>query len=494
MYAITIALLIFYAILVLLLTAYCLLQLHLLYYYRKTDSSKTKELPDSAQVFEPHVTIQLPIFNEKYVIERLLKQIVEIEYPKNKLQIQILDDSTDDTLELSRSLSEKYGKEGYDISVIHREDRSGYKAGALDNGLKRAKGEFIAIFDADFLPKKSFLKDTLYYFSDDQIGVVQTRWSHLNEEYSLLTRLQAFQLNVHFTVEQNGRSGGNLMLQFNGTAGIWRKETIDVAGGWNADTITEDLDLSYRAQLAGYRIQYLENIPSPAELPVEMTSLKSQQFRWMKGGAEVAKKILPRILKDPNLTFRQKLHATGHLLNSSVFLIIIGTGILSIPLMFLLRHFNLTIPYLSIGFLGLVSIIFVYYEANVRAVLENDNIKKDLFKFLVLFPVFLALSMGLSLHNAWAVLQGYIGKKTAFIRTPKFNIMDKKEDWKGNKYLVKKGSLLNLIEGILGIIFLVLFVNGIWNKDFGFLYLHFFFGLGFLAICYYSILHKSRNA
>lgn len=492
MYVVMILLLAFYSFTVLLLTGYCLLQLHLLYYYKKAPD-KDFSNAQSDDHCEPHVTIQLPIFNEQYVVKRLLNQIIKMEYPREKLQIQILDDSTDETLDLSRKIAKQYSNLGFDISVIHRKNRSGYKAGALNHGLKTAKGEFIAIFDADFLPQENFLKKTLPYFKKRDIGVVQTRWTHLNQRYSLLTRLQAYQLNVHFTVEQSGRHRGNLMLQFNGTAGIWRRETIDRAGGWEADTITEDLDLSYRAQLAGYKICYLEHIPSPAELPVEMSSLKSQQFRWMKGGAEVARKILPQIICNQQLTLGQRLHAIGHVLNSSVFLLILTTGILSIPLMFLLRHFEIKIPYLSIGFMGMISIVLVYYEANVRSKLEAKNRWKSIYTFLFMFPVFLSLSMGLSLHNALAVLQGFSGKKTAFIRTPKFNMISGKEVWKGNQYLKRKWSVLDLVEGMLGLVFLVLSFNGIWHKDLGFLYLHLLFGIGFSTVFYYSIIHGSKN-
>jgi cellulose synthase/poly-beta-1,6-N-acetylglucosamine synthase-like glycosyltransferase len=490
-YTLTLGLLGLYVLVVVLITAYCLLQLNLWYYYRNPRVKMNSR--SGTEDFRPRVTIQLPIYNEKYVIERLVKKITKIQYPKELLQIQILDDSTDDTIDISKKLVEKYKSQGFDISLIYRTDRKGYKAGALDNGLGQAKGAFIAIFDADFLPSERFLIDTLPYFQNPDIGVVQTRWTHLNEDYSLLTRLQALQLNVHFTVEQQGRSAGDLMLQFNGTAGIWRKETIQKAGGWQIDTITEDLDLSYRAQMSGYKIQYLEHIASPAELPVEMSSLKSQQFRWMKGGAETARKILPRIWKNKSISLKQKFHATGHLMNSSIFLLILITGLLSLPLMFLLRHFGIEIPFLSVGFAGLLSIVFVYYEANVRAVLQKDNYTKRLLKFLVLFPVFLSLSMGLSLHNAIAVIQGYLGRKTAFVRTPKFNIVGQKQSWKNNVYLKNRLSGLILSEGILGACFLFAFVNGLLHRDFGFLYIHFMFAIGFLSIFYYSVKHGTTR-
>ena len=280
--------LVVYSVGLMAITIYCLLQFHLLYYY------KTKKNKYLLQVNTPHdesldlpiVTIQLPIFNERYVVQRLLTSITALDYPKSKMEIQVLDDSTDDTVEITAKEVEKYSEQGFDIKHITRTDRTGYKAGALKSATTFAKGEFIAIFDADFLPEEDFLMKTMKHFADPKIGVVQTRWEHLNQNYSLLTRVQAFQLNVHFTVEQLGRKVGNLLLQFNGTAGVWRKETINDAGGWEADTLTEDLDLSYRAQLKGWKIIYLEDVTSPAELPSEMNGLRSQQFRWMKGGAE----------------------------------------------------------------------------------------------------------------------------------------------------------------------------------------------------------------
>lgn len=487
-YTLTIFLIGLYAFFALLITMYCLLQFNLWYLYR-IKSYNIKTVTEDDRTFEPLVTIQLPVFNEKFVVRRLVERIIEMDYPKDRLQIQILDDSTDETLQLSKALADKYASQGYDIALIHREDRSGYKAGALDNGLNTARGDFIAIFDADFLPEKDFLRRTLPRFQESNVGVVQTRWTHLNQDYSLLTRLQAFQLNVHFTVEQRGRYVGNLLLQFNGTAGVWRKDTIEKAGGWQADTITEDLDLSYRAQLAGYSIDYLEMVGSPAELPVEISSLKSQQFRWMKGGAETARKLLPVIWKSPKLKLRQKLHATGHLLNSSIFLLILLIGILSVPLMLLMRHLDIVIPWMGVGLIGLLSIVVVYYEANVRFLNLKKPGVRNLAKFLVIFPVFLALSMGLSLHNAIAVIQGYIGKKTAFVRTPKFNIVQTRTHWRDNPYIRASLKPLVLAEGALGICFAWAFINGILNEDYGFAYMHLLFAVGFTSIFLYSFKH-----
>ena len=280
------------------ITGYCLLQLHLLYQYQKGHQRNEEfSIADIKEQDLPLVTIQLPIYNELYVIERLIDRVCEFHYPKEKMEIHILDDSTDETVEVVQKKVAYYQSKGFQIQQIRRVDRTGYKAGALKEATEQAKGEFIAIFDADFLPRKDFLLNTIPHFQNPKVGVVQTRWEHINQNYSLLTKLQAMQLNVHFTVEQQGRKSGNYMLQFNGTAGVWRKSTIKDAGGWEADTLTEDLDLSYRAQLKGWEITFLEKFGSPAELPAEMNGLKSQQFRWMKGGAETARKMLPTIWK-----------------------------------------------------------------------------------------------------------------------------------------------------------------------------------------------------
>ncbi len=350
-----------YSLALLYITVYCLMQFNLLYHYKKEADVPQKlekktstnnliatsnQIPglqnggnSSPEVFEeneyPFVTVQLPIYNEMYVIERLIDSVANFNYPKERFEIHILDDSTDETIEITKSKVAEYQALGFNIQQIRRENRQGFKAGALRDAMPFAKGAFLAIFDADFLPDPDFLKNTIPYFQDPKIGVVQTRWEHINEDYSIITRLQALQLNVHFTVEQTGRMKGNYLLQFNGTAGVWRRQTIEEAGGWEADTLTEDLDLSIRAQLKGWKILFRENIGSPAELPAEMNSFKSQQFRWMKGGAETAKKMLPSIWKSQLNTW-QKIQASFHLLGSTVFLFVFIMGVFSVPLLFLL--------------------------------------------------------------------------------------------------------------------------------------------------------------
>ncbi|MBT8233639.1 MAG: glycosyltransferase [Saprospiraceae bacterium] len=472
------------------ITIYCLFQFHLLLHYTKHKRAEKKSeiiVPEMNGEW-PSVTIQLPIFNEYFVVERLIDNIASLDYPKDKFEIHILDDSTDETIELSKKKAAEYRAKGFNIQCITREERKGYKAGALKDAMAFAKGEFIAIFDADFLPNPTFLKDTVPYFNDDKVGVVQTRWGHINQGYSLITELQAFQLNVHFTVEQQGRESADYLLQFNGTAGVWRRQTIEDAGGWEADTLTEDLDLSYRAQLKGWKINYLEEVLSPAELPAEMIGLKSQQFRWMKGGAETAKKLLPTIWKS-KLNLMKKIHASIHLMGSTIFLFVFFMGVLSVPLLSVINPLNLNTDILSIFLISLVAIIAVYYVANVNTAWDNQNKLKSFIKFIFIFPCFLALSMGLSFHNSLAVLQGYRGKKSSFVRTPKFNIKGITDSLNTTKYRGSKISMVTILEGILALYFLLGIGLGIKLGDNSLILFHALLCFGYGTIFYYSVKH-----
>lgn len=476
------------------ITLYCLMQTHLLFFYRRHHRRHNIKDLKKATIDDnlPFVTIQLPIYNELFVVERLIDNIVKQNYPKDKYEIHVLDDSTDETVEITRKKVAFYQAQGFNIQQIKRKNRKGYKAGALKEGMAIAKGDLIAIFDADFLPKPDFLLTTVAVFQDHpDIGVVQTKWEHINKNYSLLTQLQAMQLDVHFTVEQQGRYAGNCLLQFNGTAGMWRRQTIEDAGGWEADTLTEDLDLSYRAQLKGWKIKYLEGFGSPAELPIEMNGLKSQQFRWTKGGAETARKMLGIIWRS-NLSLRQKIHGTVHLSASSVFVFIFLAAITSVPLVFFIDHIPLPInPDLLIFFmLGLIGVLGVYYEANVRSKLDESSWLKLMFKFVVYFPLFLAISMGLSLHNTVAVVQGYIGRKSAFIRTPKFNIRGISDRLSSKKYLAKKIGWTTIFEGLFAIYFLVGFIGGLFKYgNSSFIAFHGMLAFGFGMITYWTISH-----
>lgn len=472
------------------ITIYCLMQFTLLFHYLKHHKEQeSKDTEETPPLEWPFVTIQLPIFNERFVVERLIDNICKMDYPKDRFEIHILDDSTDDTLEVCAKKVEEYKKLGFNIEQIKRVERTGFKAGALQYDMALAKGEFLAIFDADFLPNSDFLRKTIPHFKNEKVGVVQTRWEHINEDYSLITKLQALQLNVHFSVEQRGRKAGNYLLQFNGTGGIWRRSAIEDAGGWQADTLTEDLDLSIRTQLKGYEIVYLEEVGSPAELPAEMNGLKSQQFRWMKGGAETAKKMLPSIWRS-NLKLGQKIHASSHLLGSSIFVVILIAALSSIPLLFILPELkHIPLGVYTYFMLGWLSIISIYYIANVRAFFNTDSYSKKIIKFAVLFPLFLGLSMGLSLHNSIAVIQGFKGKKSPFIRTPKFNLKTVKDRINSNAYLAKQIPTSTIIEGLLALLFACSLAYGLYTGQRTFLVFHFLLTIGFGSICFYSIKH-----
>jgi cellulose synthase/poly-beta-1,6-N-acetylglucosamine synthase-like glycosyltransferase len=420
----------------------------LLYYYHKTNNYK---LPDNKmpEVF-PRVTIQLPMYNEMYVIERLIRSVCNINYPKDKLEIQVLDDSTDETVEIAKKLVDEYRQKGFDIHYIHRNDRSGYKAGALKEGLEVATGDFIAIFDADFVPKPDFLLKTMPYFNDKEVGMVQTRWEHLNEEYSFITRAAALALDGHFVIEQQVRNKAGFFINFNGTGGVWRKETILDAGNWQPDTLTEDLDLSYRAQLKGWKFIYLNDFTSPAELPADINALKTQQFRWTKGAVETAKKILPLVLKS-TLPLKIKLESIVHLTSNIVFPFIIVVAVLNVPLVIIKNtiggldtYYNL----MSIFVLASIS-TFLFYMYAQRA------IHLDWRRRLLLFPVFLAGSMGFAINNTKAVIEALIGKKTGFTRTPKYKIESQNDQWKYKKYVQKKFNWTVVFEIFLTLYYVV---------------------------------------
>lgn len=472
------------------ITIFCLMQFHLLVKYKLRNVREIKK--PEGEDYLPKVTIQLPIFNEQYVVERLIDNICKLDYPKDKLQIHVLDDSTDETVGITLAKVNEYKAKGFDIEQITRVDRVGYKAGALKEAMPFCDSDFVAIFDADFLPDPDFLKKTMPFFRNDKVGVVQTRWGHINQGYSLLTELQAFQLNVHFTVEQKGRYKGNYLLQFNGTAGVWRAKCIEEAGGWEADTLTEDLDLSYRAQLKGWEIMFLEDVLAPAELPAEMHGLKSQQFRWMKGGAETARKILPTIWKS-DLSLMEKFHASSHLLSSSVFLFIFIIGVFSVPLIYFMGKINFNLDILGVFMISLLSISIIYFVANVQTAWKGQSLIKKIIKFIFLFPVFLSLSMGLSLHNSIAVLQGYRGKKSPFIRTPKFNIVSLGDKFTKEKYRKTKISFATIMEGVLSIYFLLAVIAAIYTGNTALIIYHLALSIGFGTIFYYSIRHLQNS-
>lgn len=487
-----------YSIALILIFMYALAQLNLLFNYLRARSKKD----DDCQKFNltnreetPYVTIQLPVYNELYVMERLLDCMAEIEYPEGKLEIQVLDDSTDESFENTALHIKQLQQKGINILHVTRENRVGFKAGALKEGLKTARGEFIAIFDADFLPKKNWLLNTIPYFKDPEIGVVQTRWGHLNRNYSLLTRVQAFALDAHFTLEQVGRNSRGHFINFNGTAGVWRKECILDAGNWEGDTLTEDLDLSYRAQLKNWKFKYLEQVETPAELPVVISAARSQQFRWNKGGAENFQKMARRVLTKNNLPFKTKIHSILHLLNSTMFLNILIVAVLSIPMLYIKNEYeHLKVYFYIMSFFVISTIIFFVCYWFTYKNIYGGGIKQFL-KYTGMFFTFFSIAMGFSLHNSIAVLEGHFGKKSDFIRTPKFNINSLTDSWKGNKYLKKNISPNVIIEGLLMLYFAFgmysAFIVGDQGGDFGLFPFHLMLFIGFGFVFFKSLTSKA---
>lgn len=454
----------------------------LLYYYHKTNNYS---LPDNSMPKDfPRVTIQLPMYNEMYVIERLIRSVCNINFQKDKLEIQVLDDSTDETVDIAQKLVNEYREKGFDIHYIHRNNRAGYKAGALKEGLELATGEFIAIFDADFVPKPDFLMKTIPYFKDKEVGMVQTRWEHLNEEYSFITRAAALALDGHFVIEQQVRNKAGFFINFNGTGGVWRKETIIDSGNWQPDTLTEDLDLSYRAQLKGWKFIFLNDFTSPAELPADINALKTQQFRWTKGAVETAKKILPLVLKS-TLPLRIKLESFVHLTSNIVFPFIILVAVLNIPLVIIKNtiggldtYYNL----MSIFVLASIS-TFLFYMYAQRA------IHLDWRRRLLLFPVFLAGSMGFAINNTKAVIEALIGKKTGFARTPKYKIESQNDQWKYKKYVQKKFNWTVVFEILLTVYYLLGIAISLYYLEIAAIPFQLLFLIGFGTVGLMSLRH-----
>lgn len=485
-----------YTVAIVMIFLYALAQLNLLFNYLSAQKNKDKgpkfnlDNPDET----PFVTIQLPVYNEMYVMERLLENIAKIDYPQHKFEIQVLDDSTDDSLQTTITQINELQSTGLNIYHVTRTDRSGFKAGALKAGLETAKGEYIAIFDADFLPEPDWLKRTIPYFKDKAIGVVQTRWGHLNRNYSLLTKIQAFALDAHFTLEQVGRNSKGHFINFNGTAGVWRKSCILDAGNWEGDTLTEDLDLSYRAQLKDWKFKYLEDVETPAELPVVISAARSQQFRWNKGGAENFRKMMWRVLKSKNISAKTKMHGLLHLLNSTMFLNIFIVAVLSIPMLYIKNEFAHLRYYFYIMSFFVVStvIFFVCYWFMFKQIYGSGY--RKFFEYIVMFFTFFSIAMGFSLHNTIAVIEGHIGKRSEFVRTPKFNIKTIKDSWKGNKYLRKKLSVNVIFEGLLMLYFAFglysAFIVGDQGGDFGLFPFHLMLFLGFGYVFVKSVTSK----
>lgn len=418
-------------------------QMVYLYYKHK------RNLPRPQARFEklPAVTVQLPIFNEMYVAQRLIDSVCALNYPKDLLEIQVLDDSTDETQDVAQACVKKWAGRDFDIHYIHRPNRDGFKAGALKDGLKRARGEYVAIFDADFMPAPETLSDTLDFFTDPAVGMVQMRWGHINRDYSFLTKVQSILLDGHFVIEHTARNRSGRFFNFNGTAGVWRRAAIESAGGWQHDTLTEDLDLSYRAQLRGWRFVFLQQIVSPAEIPVEMNSFKSQQNRWAKGSMQTCKKLLPTILKS-DLHPLVKLEAFFHLSANIAYPLMVLLSILLFPALIVRYHqgwFQLLLIDLPLFLLSTLSVSSFY-------VASQKEIYADWKTRLKYLPFLMSVGIGLAVSNAKAVLEAILGIDTKFHRTPKYSVRSSRDDWKNKKYHARVG-ILPFVEVGLGLYF-----------------------------------------
>jgi cellulose synthase/poly-beta-1,6-N-acetylglucosamine synthase-like glycosyltransferase len=456
---------------------------YLVYVYMKNKGRAPAPLPPPAVL--PPVTVQLPIFNEMYVADRLIDAVCEMEYPREVFQIQVLDDSTDETTEIAELAVRRHAARGFNISYIHRIDRRGYKAGALEAGLKEATGQYIAIFDADFVPPTDFLLRTLPYFgTDPKIGMVQARWGHINQDYSLLTKIQSILLDAHFVLEHGGRNRSGAFFNFNGTAGIWRREAIETAGGWQHDTLTEDLDLSYRAQLAGWRFVFLPDVVSPAEVPVEMNSFKSQQHRWAKGSIQTCLKLLPRILRSKQ-PLKVKAEAFFHLSANFNYLLMSVLSLLMFPAMWV-RY--------STGWTEMLLIdVPMFFAATASVgnfyVVSQRELYTDWRQRLKYLPFLMSIGIGLCINNTRAVLEAIFGKQSEFERTPKYGIERDSDEWIGKKYHQSVG-VQPIIEVALGLYFTWTVFYALANQIYGTLPFLMLFQIGFLYTGLLSILQQ----
>ena len=472
-----------YFFVVLGLSAYGIHRYSIIYLYFKNRHRK----PAAAAKLDslPVVTVQLPIYNEIHVIERLLKAISELDYPKNKLEIQVLDDSTDETRELTERAVAKLQARGFDAVVLHRDDRVGFKAGALDYGFKKAKGDFFFILDADFVPPRNILRESIHHFADPRVGMIQTRWGHINRSYSWLTRAQAILLDGHLVLEQTARSRTGRFFNFNGTAGLWRKRCIGESGGWQHDTLTEDLDLSYRAQLRGWKFVFLVDIVTPAELPVDIDGFKSQQHRWAKGSIQTCKKVLPRIWRS-KLPLFIKIEATAHLTANFAYLLLACLCVLLHP-----SSGGASSPAAG-GFVRMLLIdlpIFVATTVSTAVFYlcaQRELRPKDWKREIWFFPFVLALGIGLSINNARAVLEAIFNRSSDFCRTPKYGIERAKQQWQKSHYSAVR-TVIPLFEFIFAVYFTYFVFHAFQNREFVSVPFLMLFQIGFAYVAFGSL-------
>jgi cellulose synthase/poly-beta-1,6-N-acetylglucosamine synthase-like glycosyltransferase len=448
---------------------------YLYYRHKRNGPARVKLFEELPRV--PTVTVQLPIFNEKYVVERLIKKICRLDYPRDRLEIQVLDDSTDETRQIAQATVRRFQKKGIDIVYLHREQRTGYKAGALDEGLRVAKGEFIAVFDADFLPNGDFLKKMIPYFlSGKTYGMVQARWGHLNQDYSLMTQAQSILLDGHFVIEHAARNRSGRFFNFNGTAGIWDRRCIADAGGWQHDTLTEDLDLSYRAQLKGWKFLYVPEIVVAAELPVDMNGFKSQQHRWAKGSIQTARKLIPQVWRSP-IPLRVKLEASFHLLNNLAYLLMMILSLI-MPFAVILRNQG---DHRHFLWVDLLVFLMATFSIGTFYVCSQKEIYPDWKSRLLYLPLNLAVGIGLAVNNSKAVVEALFKRPSEFSRTAKYNIARRTDLWQNKKYR-NPVSFAAFLELTLGVYFSIAvgyaLVEGLWMS----LYCLMLFQVGFLYV------------
>ncbi|MEQ9619291.1 MAG: glycosyltransferase family 2 protein [Deltaproteobacteria bacterium] len=474
-----------YAVTLIFLCVFGLHRYYLSYLYTKNKDKKPS--PKEKYKTLPAVTVQLPIYNEMYVVERLISSVCRIDYPGDLLEIQVLDDSTDNTTEIAARCVRGYKEQGLNIHYIHRGNREGFKAGALREGLKTVGGELIAVFDADFIPPEDFLKKTVDYFSDPEIGMVQVRWGHVNLDFSTLTKAQSILLDGHFMIEQTSRFNSGMFFNFNGTAGVLRKECIETSGGWQHDTLTEDLDLSYRAQLAGWKLIYLKDLIADAELPVDMNAFKSQQHRWAKGGVQTALKILPQIFRRKNLPLKIKSEAFFHLFGNISYLLLLILFLLMFPVGLFWNDLVwesgvvLSIFALAAGTLSFV----LFYILTVR-----EARGKSWRAYIKYVPLAISIGAGMAVNNSKAVLEALMAKNSEFRRTPKFAVTLKGESWRSSSYITSKDATA-VIELAIGAVFLLETFLAIYLGYFGWVPFLIFIQFGFFYTGLLSIFHGS---
>jgi len=455
---------------------------YLVYLYMRYRDRVPKAPPAPEQW--PVVTVQLPLFNEVYVADRLIEAVCRFEYPRDRLEIQVLDDSTDETRGVAEAAVRRFAAQGVDVKYFHRTDRVGYKAGALEAGLKAARGEFIAIFDADFIPTADFLHRLMPHFADPTVGMVQARWGHINQDYSLLTKIQAILLDGHFVLEHGGRNRSGRFFNFNGTAGVWRRTAIDDAGGWQHDTLTEDLDLSYRAQLRGWRFVFVSNLIAPAEVPVEMNAFKSQQHRWAKGSIQTCLKLLPDLLR-ARIPLGVKAEAFFHLTANFNYPLMCVLSILIFPSMVIrynMGWYEMLLIDVPLFFAATFSVCNFYMVC-------QREIHHDWRARIKYLPFLMSIGIGLSINNTRAVFEALLGRRSEFTRTPKYRIEGDNDEWVGKKYR-QTVAVQPLIELALGLYFSFTVFYALANQIYGTVPFLMLFQIGFLYTGLVSIVQQ----